>query len=187
MTQKTSVNTGEDKEARVKARIQAIVAGMLAVGLIVGLSACMGHWFTPPQVATLIVGDPVASGGKWKVLISVANMPNGGLASMAVDADGITYNNAKISNIVATGLNGSTVLASEFDDATGKGRFVIANLATGSVGGTILEFTFDTNATVTSADLGSAGFDKTKITLGSDINTLITTWSLGTTKAYYAK
>ncbi len=168
-------------------RTRQAVVSLLVVGLGIGLTACMGGWFTPQQIATLIIGDPVAVGGEWEVILSVANMPHQGLASMAVDVDGMTYNNAKISNIVATGLNGFIVLASEFSDATSKGRFVIANAATGVVGGMILKLTFDANAAVTSADLGNARFDKSKVTLGSALNTLITTWTLGTGKKYYAK
>lgn len=169
------------------AKSRLLCLALLAVVLALGLTACMGGWFTPQLRATLIVGDPVAKGGKFEVIISVTNMPDGGLASIAVDADGMTYDNAKISNIGATGLNGFTVTASEFNDATGKGRFVIANPATGVEGGTILKLTFDANAAVTSADIGSSRFTKSKITLGSDLNTLITTWTLGTAKAYYAK
>jgi hypothetical protein len=166
------------------ARTRWVVLGLLAVGLILALTACMGQWFTQEQIATLIIGDPVAAGGKWQVLISVANMPHGGLASMAVEVDGMAYTVPLISNIVATGLNGFTVLASEFNDATGEGRFVIANPTSGSTGGTILKLTFDATGVVASADIT---FDKTHIDLGSHLNTLITPWDLGTLKAYYAK
>jgi len=163
----------------MRARVRLVVVGLLAMGLGLGLAACMEGWFTPQQIATLIVGGPVAVGGKWEVILSVANMSDGGLASMAVDVDGLTYN-AKISNVVATGLKGFTVLAGEFSDATGKGRFVIANAATGIAGGTILKLTFDANAAVVAGDIA---FVKAKITLGSHLNTLITAWTLGTTKA----
>ena len=169
------------------ARTRLVAASLLLLGVAIGLTACMGGWFTPQLAATLIIGNPVAVGGNWEVILSVANMPDGGLSSMAVDVDGMTYNSAKISNIVATELNGFTVTASEFNDATGKGRFVIANAATGVVGGTILKLAFDAHAAVTSADLGDARFDETKITLGSALNTQITTWTKGTAKAYYAK
>ena len=166
-------------------RTRLLGVGLLVVGLGIGLTACMGDWFTPQQIATLIIGAPVAKGGNYEVLISVANMPNQGLAAMAVDANGMTYNNAKISNITATGLNGFTVLASQF--VGGNGRFVIVNPATGVVGGTILKLTFNAVGTPTAADLGTSRFFKANITLGSNLNTLITAWTLGTTKAYYAK
>ena len=171
----------------IAVRSRTVVLGLLTVGLILALTACMGQWFTQEQIATLIIGDPVAAGGKWQVLISVANMPDGGLASMAVDVDGMTYTIPLISNIVATGLNGFTVLASEFNDATGKGRFVIANPTSGSTGGTILKLTFDATGAVTAADIGTGKFTQNKIALGSALNTLITGWNLGTNKAYYAK
>lgn len=150
--------------------------------LVFGLFACMGSWFTPQQVATLIIGAPVAKGGNYEVLISVASMPDQGLASMAVAAGGMTYNATVISNITAAGLNGFTVLTSQF--VGGNGRFVIANPATGVVGGTILKLTFDANAAVVAGDIA---FVEAKITLGSHLNTWITTWSLETGKAYYAK
>lgn len=168
----------------IAVRTRWAVLSLLAVGLIFALTACMGQWFTQEQIATLIIGDPVAAGGKWEVLISVANMPDGGLASMAVYIDGMEYTVPLISNIVVTGLNGFTVLASEFNDATGKGRFVIANPATGSTGGTVLKLTFDATGVLTSADIA---FDKIHTDLGSHFNTLINPWNLVTDKAYYAK
>lgn len=95
------------------ARTRLIVVAMLALVLILGLTACMGHWFTPKQAATLIIGLPQVLGGKGEVLISVANMPQGGLASISINNLGITYTNITPASIVATGLNGFTVLAQD--------------------------------------------------------------------------
>jgi len=167
------------------ARTRLIVVAMLALGLILGLTACMGQWFTPKQVATLIIGKLVASGNRGEVLISVTNMPNQGLASIAIDDKGITYTNIKASSIVAAGLNGFTVLAQDFTTAN-KGRLVAANPTSGSVGGTIIKITFE----VTGANpaFGIVAADKGKVTLGSALNTLITAWTLSSNAAdYYAK
>jgi hypothetical protein len=166
------------------ARTRLVVATALLVGLAVGLTGCMGGLFAPQQIAALLVGEPVATGGKWEVVLSVAKMPNGGLAWLEIDLGGVTYDNAKISNVEAREVNGFQVLASKFDDATGKGRFLVANAAVGVEGGVVVKLVFDANAAVS---LGDITFDKSKITLGNDQNTLISVWDLLTDKVFYAK
>ena len=160
---------------------------LLGVGLILALSACMGHWFTPKQVPTLIIGNPQIFGLKGEVIMSVANMPQGGLASIAIANLGITYNNLSIvpASITATGLNGFRVLAQDFITTPGKGRLVAANAPSGLGSGTILKITF--RVAGPGATFGVLPADKGKVTLGSDHNTLTTNWTLGMGKAYYAK
>jgi len=168
------------------ARTRLVVAGCLAVGLVLGLTACMGHWFGQQQNPTLIIGKLALSGNRGEVLISVANMPNKGLASIAIDDSGITYTNIKASSIEATGLNGFTVLAQDFTTTTGKGRLVAANPTSGSVGGTIIKVTFEVTGANPTFEIQVG--DKGKVTLGSALNTLITTWDLSSNAAdYYAK
>ena len=166
------------------ARTRLVVVSLLSAGMILALSACIGQWFTQEQKAYLVIGTPVVTGGHGEVLISVVNMPQEGMASMEVNVDGMTYTNAKITNIVLAGLNGFTMLASEFDDTNGKGRFVIANTNAGSVGGTVAKLTFDATGNIGAADVT---FHEPQIKLGSHLNTLITGWELSTNKAYYAK
>lgn len=164
----------------MKARLELV--GVLAVGLALAMSGCMGQWFRPRP--TLIIGDPVISGGTGTVLISVANMPEGGLASIAVGPDGMAYDQAKIKDITITGKSGFVVLASEFDDATGKGRFVLANPAGGCKGGVIAQLDFVAQENVTSADFA---FAEEHIDLGSAANRLILDWELAVGTPYYAR
>ena len=164
--------------------LRVIVMVVVSLGLLLALSACTGQWFTREQRAFLVIGTPVITGTHGEVIISVVNMPQKGMAVMAVNVDGLTYSNAKISNIILVGLNGFTVLASEFDDTTGSGRFVIANADAGSVAGTVAKLTFDVTGSVSSTDVT---FHTPHIELGSHLNTLITGWQLSTGKAYYAK
>jgi len=166
------------------ARTRLIVVAMLALGLILGLTACMGQWFTPKQVATLIIGKPVVSGNRGEVLISVTNMPNQGLASIAIKNQGITTANIDPTSVKVEGLNGFTILASEFSGT--HGRLVAANPTSGSVGGTIIKITFEVTGANPTFEI-QAG-DKGKVTLGTALNTLITTWDLSSNAAdYYAK
>jgi hypothetical protein len=167
----------------MRGRIQSALLAALATGLVLGLSACMGNWLGTSTKATLIIGDPVVSTGKGQVILSVADMPGEGLASLAVDVGGMTYT-TKVSNVVVTGMNGFTVLASEFDDLTGKGRFVLVNPSSGTVTGPVAKIEFDVTAAVTGTDFT---FVKANIELGSALDALIATWVLGAGKAYYAK
>ena len=166
------------------ARVRLAVVGLLALGLILGLTACMGHWFTPKLVATLIVGDPVPVGGLWQVLISVANMPDQGLSGIqfgTVGNEALTFANVDITSVVATGENGFIVTAQQYT-APNKGALIAVNPPTGVVGGSVVKLTFRAaaaNPTVT--------VDKTKVTLLSHLNTWITAWNLATGKVFYAK
>ena len=169
------------------ARTRLVAAGLLLVVVGIGLTACMGGWFNPQVVATLIIGAPVAKGGGYEVLISVANMPDGGLAGIQFGTAGneaLTFsNNVITATIAAVGLSGFSVGAQNYiAGPPPKGTLIAVNPATGVDGGTILTLTFQAtaaNPTVT--------VDKTKVTLLSHQNTWITTWALEKTKAYYAK
>jgi len=131
---------------------------------------------------SLIIGDPVVAGGTGTVLISVSGMPQGGMASMAVDVGGMTYTTSKISNVTIAPLSGFTLLSKQFNDATGKGRFVIANANGGVVAGAVAEIKFAATGSVDASDIT---FHKPKISLGSAANTTITGWQLVTGKTYY--
>ena len=165
--------------------VTRVLLGAAVLVLVIALTACMGGWFTQEQRATLIIGQPVITGNRGEVLISVAKMPNPGLASIAIDNLGITYVDIDGASIEVAGSNGFEVLAQDFTTTAGKGRLVGANPISGSVGGTILKITFETNGANPSLTIEQA--DKGKVTLGSALNTLITTWDLVTDKAYYAK
>ena len=162
-------------------RTKLIVVVMLALSLILTLTACMGQWFTPKQVATLIIGKPVISGNRGEVVISVANMPGQGLASIAIDEKGITFNDINAATITATGLNGFTVLAQDFTTTPGKGCLVAANSTSGNVSGPILKITFE----VTGANPTLEIVDQGKVTLGSALNTLIPAWTLSSNATDY--
>ena len=179
-------NNRRGKGGEIAAGVRLVALSMLAVGLLLSLFACMGHWYGQQQNPTLIIGKLAVSGNRGEVLISVINMPDNGLASIAIDDKGITYTNIKESSIVTTGLNGFTVLAQDFTTTAGKGRLVAANPTSGSVGGTIIKITFE--VTGANPTFGIEQADKGKVTLGSDLNTLITPWDLSSNVAdYYAK
>jgi len=165
----------------VEKRTRFIVLSLLAFAVILTLSGCMGGWFTPKQQASLIVGEAVASGWKWEVIVSVVNMPDGGLAAIEIDEDGITLSQIDAATVSATGLNGFLLVIDDYTDPLPKGYLVAANAATGNESGPILKFSFDATGANPEVIL-----DKAKIELLSDAFTWITDWDFGT-KAYYAE
>jgi len=171
----------------ISVRARTVVLGLLAVGMILALSACMGQWFTHEQNATLIIGKAVVSGNRGEVLISVTSMPSQGLASIAIDDKGITFNDINAASIVAAGLNGFTVLSQDFTTTADKGRLVAINPTSGSVGGTIIKLTFEVTGANPAFGIDEL-VDKGKVDLGTALNTLIAqgNWGLSVTD-YYAK
>ena len=167
---------------------QKMMVGFLTMGLLVALTACMGAWFTPQQKATLIIGQPVITGNRGEVRISVVNMPDGGVAGIKlgkVNDEAITFSDIDAASIVATGLNGFTVLAQDFTTNAGKGCLLGANASTGITGGKILKITFETTGVNPTFTIPQA--NKVKLKLSSDLNTWITLQKLEAGKAYYAK
>ena len=167
----------------MRSTTQRIIVGLLAVGLILALTACMGGWFTHEQGAYLVVGTPVVTGNHGEVIISVVNMPSEGVASIAIDDEGITYTNITGSSVNMEGLNGFTVLAQDFTTSAGKGSLAAVNANAGITGGPILKIMFETTGNPTFT------VTKAKVSIGSHLNTLISDakWQLSTGVAYYAK
>jgi len=163
-------------------RVKHVILASLVVGVLVALSGCMGQWFTHQQAATLVIGKVVMTGNRGEVLISVAGMPDPGLASIGIANQGITFADIKAESIVVEGLNGFTVVTADFSATTNKGHLVATNIRSGGESGTILKVTFETtgpNPTFT--------VEKPKVSIWDAFNTLISTWDLNTDASYYAK
>ena len=180
------VGDRKDKPGSVVTRTRLAVVCLLMVSLPLAISSCMGFFQNTAQAPTLIIGKPALSGNRGEVFISVADMPNNGLASIAIDDKGITFDDIKAVSIEAEGLNGFTILASDFTTTANKGCLVAINPNSGSVGGTLIKVTFE--VTGANPTFGIADADKGKVELGSALNTLISTWDLSSNETdYYAK
>ena len=168
----------------VRSRRAAAIA--LAVGITLGLAACMGFWNTQLQLAQLLVSGVTVTGSQGTVFIAVADMPSGGAASIEFGTVGdpaIAITGIDHTTIAVQGLTGFTELAWQFT-STG-GTLLAANVTTGVVSGQILKITFE----VTTAAPTFLIPNTTKVAIGSDLNTLIptTAWTLDTTTDYYTK
>jgi len=127
------------------------------------------------QSPSLLASDPVVTGTTGTVILSVENMPAGGLASIAVQTDGVTYDKNTISNIHVAPLSGFVTLAQDFNDSTGKGAFVLANATGGVTTGPIASLVFTVSSSI---DPQPFTFDISKIELGSASNALVAGWTL---------
>lgn len=144
-----------------------LAVSAVGVMVILSLTACMNP-LTGPKTATLVLGEVHQIGGHGEILLSVVNMPDGGLASVAVQITGIQYDQTKISNVAIAGLNGFDVLAEQF--VSGSGGFVVAHPCAGLPSGEFAKLTFDANASVSLLDFA---FTKSDIDMGDDSNNVI--------------
>jgi len=159
-----------------------VLAVVLAVGMILGLSACMGFFDTPLQGARLLVSGIIVTGSQGTVYIAVADMPSGGAASIefgTVVDPAIAISNIDQITISVEGLTGFTELAWEFT-GTG-GTLIAANATTGVISGQIVKITFEVTAPNPTFTV-----DATKVEIGSDLNAIIIGWDTSTLD-YYTK
>jgi hypothetical protein len=159
---------------------------LLLVGLTVTLTACFGHWLTPLLTGKLIVGPPIRVGGRYELLISVADMPDGGVAGIELGTaalPAITFsNNVDGTTIVAEGLSGFRVTAQSYTAAAPIEGSLIAVYGGAPIeGGPVVKLSFE----ATGDPLVT--LDETRINLASVIPSWIVGWDLETGADYYTK
>ncbi len=143
---------------------------------MLGLAACGGFFAASTELPTLYIGDVQASGTGGYVLVSVVDMPAGGLAAIQfgeVGSAAIALSDIDPASVEVEGVNGFVVLAGVFGIAGGV--VIAASEADGVIGGDILEFTF----TVT-GDNPMFVVTKASVRLASDEGKFVTTWTLRT-------
>ena len=165
-------------------RTKRVGSILLLVGLAVTLTACFGHWFTPLQIGKLIVGPPVAKGGRYEVLISVADMPDGGVAGIQLGTTiqpAIEFTNVDVATIAAEGLSGFRVTAQSYAGSPAQGCLVAVYGGAPIESGQVLKLSFE----ATGDPLVT--LDETRINLASAIPAWIVGWDLETGADYYTK
>ena len=164
-------------------RIRRTIGILILCASLVLLAGCATCWEFFQVHPMLIVGASVPNGnGTWVVLISVSNMPAGGLSGIAIGPGGLTFSgDVDLASVEIEGTNGFIVTSLDLLDPLPSGCLTVLNPYTGVEAGTILRITFNATGpspTVTVDDLA--------VTLLSDLNTFITGWELGL-KSYYIK
>jgi hypothetical protein len=163
-----------------------VVSILLVVSLALILAACIGHWFTPPQIGKLIVGPPVPKDGQYEVLISVADMPDGGVAGVqlgSIAQPAIEFsNNVDVSTVTAEGLNGFRVTAQGYTAGPPvEGSLIAVYGGVALESGQVLKLTFEATGDPT------VTLDDTRIDLASAAPAWVAGWDLVTDVAYYTK
>ena len=152
----------------------------LAMALVVmGLTGCIGDWFSHETKPMLFFGEPVVAGDDSEIILSVSNMPDGGLSAIHVDLSGMVFDKDKVSDVDIEGLNGFIAVASGFGD--GKGSFILLNIFAGVETGEIAKLTFTAHGNVQDGDFA---LNKPLIELVSDLLAPIVDWIVPT---YYAR
>ena len=154
------------------------IRGALIVLILVALAGCIGPWLGVSVSTTLYLGEPEITGGQGTVTIWVAGMPDGGVAAIHVQIDGLVYDPEKLSALAVEGCSGFVVTNSQF--ANGEGGFLMLNLS-GVEAGPVAKLTFTAHGNVKDGDVQLLA---DRITLVSDAYTFITDWK---TPAYYAR
>lgn len=159
--------------------------GSVGVAIAAGLAACSGPFGTPARLPALYVGAVEVQGNGGYVLVSVVDMPAGGIAAIQLGEVGnkaIAYGDIDPASVAVEGKNGFVVLAEAFDAA--GGAVIAASGVDGVMDGGILRFTF----TVTGDDPTFA-VAKTLVKIASDDGEFVEAWTLKTAAdaAYVAR
>jgi hypothetical protein len=154
------------------------IRGMLSVLILVSLAGCMGPWFGGAVSTTVYLGEPEITGQQGTLTLWVAGMPDGGVAAIHVQIDGLVYDGERISGLAVEGCSDFVVTNSQFAD--GEGGFLMVNLS-GVEAGPVARLTFTAHGNVKDGDVQLVA---DRITLVSDAYTFITDWK---TPAYYAR
>lgn len=169
-----------------------VISGVKQLGLLVVLmslalvlTSCFGHWFTAPTIAKLIVSDPVSVGGRYEVLISVTDMPAGGVAGIQLGtevAPAIAFTNVDVSTITAEGLSGFQVPSQVYTAGTpAQGCLMAVNGAASIESGPVLKLSFEASGVPT------VTVDEARVSLSNGVPGWITAWDLATDIDYYTK
>jgi hypothetical protein len=118
-------------------RLAALGLALLALTL----SGCIGAWFGRDTKPRLFLSSPANIGDEWEIVLSVAKMPQGGLAAIHVHPGGLFYSPGGLSRLDVQGLNGFIAVASHVDE-DGKASFILLNVAAGVETGDIARLTF---------------------------------------------
>ncbi len=166
----------EARKPNWRSRHVRFAVGLMTTAILAGLAACSWLFGTSAGLPTLYVGDVQASGTDGYVLVSVVDMPGGGLAAIQLGEVGdraIALGDIDPASGCVEGSNGFVVLAEAFDAA--GGAVIAATGRDGVMGGGILRFTF----TVT-GDAPSFVVSKARARLASGDGGFVETWSLKT-------
>jgi hypothetical protein len=141
----------------------AILVVLLALTIV--LPGCM-KWFTPPQEVEVVFSAPTDVGGHGEIVVSVLNVPDGGLASISIDS--LIGFLSGMRSVTVTPLSGFRVLAEHVDETAGILKAAAVRPAGGLDSGAVLKLGYETAGTP-DLDFDQIG----AVVLGTDQNTRV--------------
>lgn len=171
-----------DRGATTKAWSRWRVAALLAASSLVALSACTGLFRTDVPIPTLLVSPAVQRAGGWEIQISVANMPDGGVAGIAIKDNAFTTTDIDVDTLWARGLNDFQMWYYDFWPPYPQGALCATNAFRGVESGGILVLRFEATGPAP-----SIAIDPAQVELGSDANTPIGPFVIAYGVTYHIK
>ena len=155
---------------------------MLVAASLIALSGCAGFFRTNVPIPTLLVTPAVQRAGRWEIRIAVANMPDGGIASIAFKGDALTTTDIDVYTLAVSSRNDFLSLYSDFRPPYPQGALCAVNYFGGVESGTILVLYFEATGPTP-----SIAIDASQVELGSDANTLIAPFDIAYEVSYQIK
>ena len=155
---------------------------LCAAVVLLALSACTGLFHTDVPVPTLLVTPAFRGADGWEIRISVANMPDGGLAGIAFKGDAITTTDIDVDTLVAHAPNRFLMWYYDFQSPYPEGALCATNPFGGTESGEILVLRFE--ATGPSP---SIAIDAGLVELGSDASTSIAPFDIAYDVSYHIR
>ena len=119
------------------------ILALCAGAVLLALSACTGFFHTDVPVPTLLVAPAFRGAAGWEIWISVANMPDGGLAGIAFKGDAITTTDIDVDTLVAHAANRFLIWDFDFRSPYPEGALCATNPFDGVESGEILVLRFE--------------------------------------------
>ena len=164
-----------------RSRRRTILA-LCAGAVLIALSACTGFFHTDVLIPTLLVTPAVRRADGWEIRISVANMPDGGLAGIAFKGDAITTTDIDVATLEAHASNQFLIWYYDFRSPYPQGALCATNHLRGVESGEILVLRFEA-----AGPSPSIAIDASQVELGSDANTLIAPFDIAYDVSYHIR
>lgn len=154
-------------------RTRQILLLVLLTALALAAAACSALWGTREPGPVVTLRQPTRVGASWEAILSVSNMPDGGIAGICIANGGISIDRAADGTTTVSGLNGFTVTAQDFAPPSPEGALMALGVSTPLIEGKLLKISFrtsDSNPTLT--------LEPSRMSLLSASKTWITDWTL---------
>lgn len=145
---------------------RTLIAASLLLGLALLITACVG--LIPGLPADAVGVEATVS--STSITLAVQNIPNGGLAAIALDNSGLTFDPSAIQVTGVSPASGWTVLAQRIDNSSGEVRIAMVRTSGGTGDGPIATLSFRAQPSQFDPSSARVQMDADRITAGDANN-----------------